>query len=152
MSEVWEAALKTEVPIQDEQEPVEEIDDEPVSQDTFGLMYVGYLTDSFELFGSKVSIRTLKVGEELEAELLVAKYRGTQEENRAYITALVAACITSVDGRPLVQGLGPGDETLERRYSYITSTWHWVTIAAIYQRYSALVDRAVSALDDVKKN
>lgn len=152
MSNVWEEVLQQQEPIEFDQVEEEDIKEEPTSSEVFGLMYVGYLTDTFQVFGSTISIRTLKIGEELEAELLVSKYRGSQEADRAYIAALVAASITSVDGQPLIQGLGPASETLERRYTYIMDNWHWVTIAAIYNRYNALLDKALEALEEVKKN
>ena len=134
--------------------PVEEAEEEiapSISPITFGLIHVGHLTDNFEVFGSKVAIRTLKIGEELEAELLISKYRNTQEENRAYMTALVAACITSVDNAPLIQSLGPSGETLERKFTYISENWNWITIAAIYDHYRLLVEKVLASLEEVKK-
>lgn len=127
------------------------VEEESVSKEVIGLLYVGYLADTFDLFGSQISIRTLKIGEELEAELLVSKYRDTQEENRAYMTALVAACITSVNNAPLIQGLGPIGESLERKFVYITTNWHWITIAAIYDHYRILVETVMNSFDEVKK-
>ena len=147
MGTVWDEA------IDNAPEPVveEQVDTSPISTDQYGLIYVGYLTESFDLFGHKFLIRTLKVGEELEAELLTQKYKDTQEADRAYAIALVAACIQTIDNRPLVQGLGPSDETLSHRFQYIMENWHWVTISEVYNRYRELSTRALEALEDVKK-
>lgn len=151
MGNVWDEALDAAPEVEDEiievPEPLE-----PLDTDQYGLMYVGYLTDDFDVFGHRIAIRTLKIGEELEAELLVQKYKDTQEADRAYTVALVAACVQSVDNKPLVQGLGPAEESLERRYAYLIENWHWVTISAIYNRYRNLVERSMTALEDVKKN
>lgn len=151
MGSIWDEALDAAVQL-DEQKNEVVTDEQPLTVDQYGLMYIGYLTDDFDLFGHKVSIRTLKVGEELEAELLTQKYKDTNEADRAYAIALVAACITSLDGRPLVSGLGPSDETLDRRYQYILNNWHWITINEIYNHYRELATRSMEALDDVKKN
>jgi len=146
--DAWGELIDQQAPVVEE---VEEAPSEPITPTLFGLIHVGHLTDTFEVFGSKVSIRTLKIGEELEAELLISKYRNTQEENRAYMTALVAACITSVDNQPLIQSLGPSGETLERKFAYISENWNWITIAAIYDHYRLLVNKVMESLDEVKK-
>lgn len=146
---VWDEVFETSSEDEVQEEPQQER--EEVSTDTFGLMHLGYLTETIEIFGHKINIRTLKVGEELEAELLVKKYKDTNEENRAYATALVAACIQSIDGAPLVQGLGPAGETLERRFYYITENWHWVTVEAVYIGYRSLAERMMTSLEEVKK-
>lgn len=133
--------------------PEEEVEkEEPITTDEHSLLYLGFLSDTVDIHGNKISLRTLKIGEELEVELLTHKYRPTVEAERAYATALVAAAIQSVNGRPLVEGLGPKSETLESRFQYILDNWYWETVRELYLGYSALAERAREAYEGVKKN
>lgn len=120
-----------------EPEPVEE--EEKVDDQTFGLIYNGQLSEVVKVAGHDIRIRTLRIGEELEASLLANKWSDTGEAGRALATALVAACIVSVDGKPLLEGLGPHESTMESKFDYIRSNWYWVTIRTIYQEYDGLL-------------
>ena len=131
------------------QEPERE---ELVSDDTAGLLQLGSLTDTVDVGGHEIRIRTLKIGEELNAALLANKYKETVEEARALATALVAAAVVTVDGEPLLgQPLGPRDNSLEQRFDYILNNWYWDTISKVWVGYNALLDRLVEATDDLKK-
>jgi len=137
-------------PAFDQQDEVLDLDFS-LEDDTLGLLVVGRLTDEIDIFGHKIVIRTLTIGQELEASLVSNKYRETDDVGRAYATAIVAACIESVDGRPLIGGLGPEEESLENRYRYIQDNWYWMTVRVIYEEYQALVVRSIEAQDNLKK-
>lgn len=97
--------------------PVEEEEAITVEEET--LLTRGFFTSVAQVGTNDIVLRTLKVGEELEVALLVSRYQNTIEATRALITATVAAAITSVNGLPLMQGLGPESESLEAKFNYI---------------------------------
>lgn len=110
-----------------------------------------YKEDIF--FGQKIRLRTLRAGEELECGLLVSRYNGTPEEGRAYITAVVAAAIDTVNGKPLLETLGPIDEEeqVKRQFDYVRTKWYWPQIQRIYEQgYIPLLDELRLALDEIQ--
>ena len=83
----------------------------------------GFFSTTVELGTNKIVIRTLKIGEELEAALVAQKYQETIEATRALITATIAASVVSVNGQPLITfPLGVKDESLDAKFNYITSS------------------------------
>jgi hypothetical protein len=138
--------------VEDEQEELE-LNFGPISENVLGLVMVGALRDQVSVAGHTVAIRTLKIGEELEASLLSNKYRDTDDSGRAYATAVVAACIESVDGKPLtLQQIGPNESVLDSKYNYILANWYWTSIRVVYEAYLGLLTKANEALAEVKKD
>lgn len=108
-----------------------------------GLLYLGDLQDEFSWGGHKFRIRTIHPDEYKAVAVLTAQYASTLGEVRSYTDAIVAACITHVDGKPLpIQPLGPAeDDVLSRvraRCEYISSSWYAWTIDAIYDHFRVL--------------
>lgn len=137
--------------ITDDEEP--EIIEEPMSDDTYGLLHVGYLSDTVKIGSHEIRIRTLRIGEELNAALLAVKFKDTVEEGRALATAIVAASIISVDNKPLLGlGLGPGDDSIESKFDYILKNWYWESIRQIWDVYNDLIVRARDSADEIKKD
>lgn len=127
--------------------------EEPVHDDTYGLLYVGHLTDIVKIGQHEVRIRTLKIGEELNAALLANRYKDTVEEGRALATALVAAAIDTVDGKPLLGELiGPGDNAIEAKFDYILRNWYWESARQVWDAYNALLQRVQQAGEELKKD
>ncbi len=94
--------------------------EEELSIEEETLLQRGYFSSTVTLGTNKVIIRTLKIGEELEAAMVAQKYQGTIEATRALIAATVAASIVLVNGRPLIPfELGAGDATIEAKFTYI---------------------------------
>lgn len=93
--------------------------EETITLEEETLLTRGYLSTTVKIGNSNIVIRTLKIGEELQAALIANKYRDTIEASRALIAATIAAAVVSVDNKPLLQGLGPKDETLEARFNFI---------------------------------
>jgi hypothetical protein len=129
-----------------------EFEEEPLGIDESNLIYRGYLTGELTLGNHEISLRTLRIGEELEAALLADKYKDTVEAGRALATAIVAAAIVTVDGESLVAGLGPGENTLESRFKYILRNWYWITVRQIYEEYNVLLRRVIDTYESVKKD
>lgn len=148
-SEAWAKKL-IEDPVEVElPEPEKE---EPLGAEVLGLLYVGKLTKSFNYQGHDFVIKTLKMGEELEAGLITQEFENSSEYPRALATALVAASIESVDGLPIVTALGPSqDDLLQRKFDYVKEKWYWPTIRFVYDRYIELLQQQKEALDEFEK-
>ena len=116
-----------------------------------GLTYIGALTHEFQWAGHQLRIRTLTIEDLLEVGLAQAQYRDTLGDSRAYITAVVAACIVNVDGKPLPQPLtsNPSDTPFSNAFTYVKSQWYPWTADAVYQEFTKLearVDEVIKAM------
>jgi len=130
-----------------------EIQEDPIADDTYSLLQLGYLTDTVTIGTHVIRIRTLKIGEELNAALLANKYKDTAEEARAFATALVAGSIVSVDNAPLLgELLGPRDDALEAKFDFILANWHWEPINRLWVKYNELLNRVRESADELKKD
>ena len=151
MNNFWEDEINRS---QEEPKEHEEVSrPEYPSVDLQGLLRLGKLSEEVEIWGNKIGIRTLTIGEELEASLIAKKYGETMDAERAYATALVAASVQYENGVPLVRALGPEKEghTIERRFRYIQDNWYWPVVQAIYSHYAALVKRVDQSLGELEK-
>lgn len=130
----------------------EEEKEEDFSEDEQALLHNGYLTGSVTLGNRTIRLRTLKIGEELDAALLAARWKDTADASRALVTAYVAAAVTTVDGEPLVTVLGPNDNELEIKFQHVLDNWYWSpTISNVYAEYNNLLRRVTEAADSIKK-
>lgn len=113
-----------------------------IQVDVDGLMWLGYLTDSFELFGHSFTIRTLTRGERLAISQLTKEYEDTLGMADAYQTAVVAASLIVIDGRPLID-LEMNTSTMSRiRQNFeIIQKWYDPVIEALYERVGQLTIR-----------
>lgn len=133
-------------------EEVPEVEEEDLSQDESALLYNGYITGQVQLGNRTIRLRTLKIGEELEASLLAARWRDTADANRALVTAYVAASVTTVDGKDLIVALGPNENELEKKFQFILENWYWTpTISSVYAEYNNLLRRVTEASETTKK-
>ena len=122
--------------------------DERHKRDFEGLLYIGHLQDEFVWFGHKFVIRTLKTGEILEVGLLHSKYVGSLSDIKAYQAAVIAACVVSVDGRPLPMPLSSKaeDTALYPRFQHVLD-WHPPVLDAIYEKFLLLEARVNEVID-----
>ena len=147
-----EDAFRTPDYITDDEDDEQIIDEEPVHEDTYSLLYLGHLTDIVQIGQHEIRIRTLKIGEELKAALLANRYKDTVEEGRALATALIAGAIVSVDGEPLLGTLiAPGDDSLEAKFDYILNNWYWESARHVWEAYNGLLQRVQQSGDELKK-
>lgn len=134
-----------------------QIEDTPVAEpeltdDESSLLYNGRLTSELRIGNRVIRLRTLKIGEELEASLLAARWKDTADANRALVTAYVAAAVTTVDGAPLVSLLGPNENELEQKFQFVLDNWYWSpTISQVYTEYNELLKRVNEAAESTKK-
>jgi hypothetical protein len=113
-----------------------------------GLLWLGYLEDSFAYGGHHFRIRTLKVGEELEAALLAKEYLESLGAVRANSTSQLAAAIISVDNDTnFCPSLGPNpQDALTSKFQYICQKWHWPVVEYIFNKYIELLNEQAQAL------
>ena len=137
---------------QAEEEETEEAEFSPeIAQEVTGLLHLGRLTGRFEVLGHTFVLQTLKVGEELAVGQMVNDYAQTVVQGQAFAAALVAASLVSVDGRPILQQLGPDQEaSIRDKFEYITTRWYSDTVLEIYAAYKELQARQVRAYEAVQ--
>ena len=137
--------------IPDPEPTSDEVDEFPseVEDDFTGLMFLGALSSTFELFGHRFAIKTLRANEELVCAQLVKEYEGTLAQGKAYVIAQIAASIVTVDGREITKPLGPEDNmaTLHRKFEYVRTHWYWPVIEMIYSEFANLMMRQSAAFD-----
>jgi hypothetical protein len=116
--------------------------DEQYREPFVGLLHLGALSHTFTWMGHEFVIRTLTTDEILAVGLITKEYEGTIAFNKAYTTAMVAMCVTSVDGEhlPYPYKEEPGDAFARARFNYVKANWYSYTIDHIYNKYLALED------------
>jgi hypothetical protein len=115
-----------------------------------GLLYLGALTHEFTYLGHAFKIRTLSTDEVLEIGLLHRPYVDTLSDVKAYQAALVAACVVTVDGKPLPMPItnDVADTPLANRFAYVRRSWFPPILDAVYEQYLLLEGR----VDDVLRS
>lgn len=114
-----------------------------------GLLYLGALADDFDWLGHSFSIRTLRDGEKLAVASIIKPYVDTMGADRAYADAMVAMCITGVDGDDLPIPIGETKRAHEwgaQRFAYVKDNWFSSTIDVVFNRYLLLEDLAQRVL------
>jgi hypothetical protein len=120
--------------------------------DIDGLIWLGFLTDTFMVYGHTYTIKTLTRGERLAVTLAVKEYESTLGAVMALEAATVAACLLMIDGTPIYPGADPNDPPLPRiiqSFNLICS-WHDPLIAKIYEKYSQLQLRQIQAFFELE--
>jgi hypothetical protein len=125
---------------------------EEVREDVEGLAWLGYLEDSFDLFGHSFVVRTLKGDEELLAGLLTKDYESTMTQGKAFAWANVALSLVSVDGdEDFCPEIGPDRQANARaRFNYCVQNWYWILANEIFNRLLILGNRQVNAARAVR--
>jgi hypothetical protein len=145
---------------EDENEPTSQKGKDPlpefdprVRQDFEGLLFLGRLTHTFTWAGHEFIIRTLTTGETLEVGLLAKPYQGSMAAMKAYQAALVAACVDSVDGRPMPVPITDDarDTSTANRFRYVLRSWFPPVLDAVYEQYLLLEERVTQVLDAMGK-
>lgn len=131
---------------------------EEYREDFVGLNYIGQLHDEFDFVGHRIAIKTLNTDETLAVSQLIKPYEGSQGYMRAYVTAMVACCVTSVDGKALVVPIGDAPDEMKntynlakQRFNYVKARWYPPTLDAIYAKYLVLEDRMNDVLSSMGK-
>lgn len=147
---IQDALSESDSPEEDEELP--EFDPRH-RQDFEGLMYIGKLTSTFEWLGHKFVIRTLSTDEILEVGIIHREYAGSLADVKAYQAAVVAACVESVDGKPLPLPLSsdPSDTSLINKFRFVNRSWFPPTLDVVYERYLLLEARVSQVIEAMGK-
>jgi hypothetical protein len=137
-----------------EPEPIEEDVPEfdPRHREPFkGLLYVGALTDEFELFGHRFRIGTPTQTERLQIGQVIQPWQGTVTGEIAYATALVAAYLIDIDGVKLPEPVlnNPKETALHDRFRWVQDNIRKPVIDEIFDRCLRLdskVDGVLAAM------
>jgi len=123
-----------------------------VRQSVEGLIWLGYLEDSFEFCGHQFKIRTLYGNEELLAAKVTKEYTETLGQAKAWGWANVALALTEVDHRDdFCPPIGPNpEEYAKARFNYVTGKWFWPLAEYIFERYAQLAIRQREAIDALR--
>lgn len=141
---------ETEATIEeDDNLPLPEFDSK-VRTEFEGLLYLGKLYRDFRWAGHRFRIKTLTLDEALEVGLLTKEYIGTSQEFRAWQTALVGACLVSVDGRPLPKPLNPDESLVEARFNWVKNQYPW-TIDKIFEEFEKLETTVGKVVEEMGK-
>jgi hypothetical protein len=139
-------------PVDEELDPLGKlVFDQRHQEDFDGLMFLGALQHEFSCFGHQIGIRTLTVDELLKVGLMTKRYEGSLGSDRAYITCIVALCVETVDGRPLVVPIGPKAHLEEEKFKFVRENWYFWTTDLIYQEFRALelrVEKLLAAMGE----
>jgi hypothetical protein len=156
-SEVFDGAVDhffdpSEPSEEDQQFHNEEIDVNPaIRTDMDNLLTNGFISTEVELAGHVFAIRTLTIGEELAVALVAADYDKNYAQHKAVAVATVAAALETIDGRTLMQSLGPDPATnIRQKFLYIKNKWYWAIIEELYRNYLFLLERQIQAFRDLK--
>jgi hypothetical protein len=127
-----------------------------VRENVEGLMFLGYLEDSFEFCGHQFVIHTLRGDEELLAGLITKDFVNTMSAEKAWVWALVSLCLAVVDGDPdFCPRISKSDRDYARqRFQYCTKKWLWPLAVHIHNKYAALLTKqneAMEAMEDLSQ-
>lgn len=150
MSEFFDEAFAEEEQQGFEQGEAPEFPEELV-QPLQELAVVGHLSDTFTYGGQEFVIRTLTIGEELEALRAAKKYDdlAATAGGRVYATAMVAGSVQSLNGSPLVLPISEKQDVASLRFRKVLD-WYWPVIEAVYFRYAKLEEKQKEVLDGLE--
>lgn len=144
-AEIKEAAAKEE-----ETEPVltDEEEDEAVD-----LVNAGRKERWPVVFGRRIHLRTLTIGEELKVSEITKPYIGTDGWGRAYRTAVVAAAIRTMDGKLLFNPMSDKefDEIIKHKYE-ILMEYYPLGVDQIYSEYREMELELLALVEKLGKS
>jgi hypothetical protein len=104
-----------------------------------GLVWLGYLADTFGLFGHSFTLRTLTRGDRLTVTLLTKEWEETLGMADAYQTAVVAAALVEVDGQPLTSVIPRANRQEQIRANFgMVQDWYEPVVEALFERVAQL--------------
>lgn len=114
------------------------------------LTQVGHLTDSFTYGGQDFVIRTMTIGEELEALRVTKDYHDIPvAAGRVYATAMVAGAVQMLNGSPLAMPISERQNVMEIKFRKVKE-WFWPVIEIVYRRYEQLERQQKEVLDGLQ--
>lgn len=122
---------------------------EAVRQDIDGLIWLGYLEETFSWCGHDFVVRTLRGDEELLAGLVMKDFTETVGQGKAHVWATIALALVAVDGaEDFCPPASPNKKDYARaRFQWVTTNWFWPLALFVYNKYTDLLRRQQEALD-----
>jgi hypothetical protein len=116
-----------------------------------GLLYLGALIDTFELYGHTFKIGTPTQTERLQIGQVIQPWQGTVTGEIAYQTALVAAYLIEIDGVKLPEPVlnNPKETALHDRFRWVSDNVRRVLIDKLFDeclKLDAQVDDSLAAM------
>jgi hypothetical protein len=122
-----------------------------VHDDVEGLLYLGYLEESFDFCGHRFTLRTLRGEEELLAGLVCKEYQEVVGQDKALAWATIGLALVEVDGDedfcPPVSR--DKKEFARARFQYVTGKWFWPLGARLWREYANLLTRQAEAVSEM---
>lgn len=110
---------------------------------------MGCAQETIDLYGHQVAYRLPTVKQLIEAKTLCRQYEGSEAYSLAYGTALWAACVQLVDGRPAFRALGKQDNSLQAKWLQAMNNLYPETLEKWLEAYSKLKTKADEELIQV---
>ena len=116
------------------------------------LTQIGHITHTFDWANHEFVIRTLTIDEEIVVGQLIKHLDGTIVQDKALITAIVAACLVSVDGKSPFPPSVVNDPVviLREHYRMISEKWHWPVVVKINEQYLILQEKMYKTISDIE--
>lgn len=127
--------------------------DERYKQSFTGLLYVGYLTDEFWVWGHRFEIKTPTQAERIQVGQVHKPFADTLTSEIAWQAAVVAAYLDKVDDQELPKPvtLDPKESALQDRYRWVTENLKQAVINQVFNKcllLDAEVDRTLAAMGE----
>lgn len=120
---------------------------EQVREDVQGLLYLGYIEDTFEFCGHSFTLHTLNGEEELCVGPLCKEYSETLTQAKAWAWANIAVALGAVDHDPdFCPQIAPDPYLYAKAKFRYCLKWYWPTAEFLYNQYLSLVERQVEAI------
>jgi hypothetical protein len=140
-----------------EEEPTEEFvpqEFDPRHREAFtGLLWVGYLSRRFQIYGHDFLIATPTSTERMQIGLVMRDYTDTFAQEIAYATALVAAFLVSIDGVELPKPVTTNSKetALHDRFRWVSENMRRPVVNRIFGECMELEEEVEGALDAMGK-
>jgi hypothetical protein len=118
-----------------------------------GLLYVGALTKTFELYGHSFTIASPTQTERLQMGQVIEPFQGTVTGEIAYQSALVAAYLVDIDGKKLPQAImiDPKETALHDRFKWVNENLRRPVIDKIFEECLVLDSKVDEVLEAMGK-
>lgn len=138
-----------------EQAPSSPVFDERYKEPFSGLLYLGALTKQFEWLGHRLVVRTLTTDDELAIAQVTQQWDGTNAAERAYIAAVAAMSLVSVDGKEPPTPVGASSSPYGwayARFNWVKANLYRPTIDKVFSEYLTLESVAEEVVTQLEKS
>ena len=120
-------------------------------RDFEGLLYIGKVSRTIKWLGHTFILRSMTIDEILEIGQLHQPYANTVADIKAWQALTIAACLVSLDGKPIALPVGEGSTTLESKFNYIKLNWYPWVLDKLYEQYLLLDSQVAEVIEAMGK-